>query len=168
MISRNEKMNTTSNGCDMIVGLMNLPTYELSENIRIKRAFPGDKATILQFIKENFDSPTWVYEAEYAMMQEGGKCLIATENGKLLGFACFDASARGFFGPIGVAKAGRNKNIGTALLIRTLEAMREYGYAYAVIGWVSDAEMFYRKTVGAEFIHNGYPENSIYSNLISM
>ena len=46
--------------------------------------------------------------------------------------------------------------------------MKEYGYAYAVIGWVSDAEQSYRKTVGAEYIKGGSPENSIYSNLISM
>ena len=46
--------------------------------------------------------------------------------------------------------------------------MREYGYAYAVIGWVSDAELFYRKTVGAEWIRGGNPENSVYSGMISM
>ena len=44
--------------------------------------------------------------------------------------------------------------------------MKEYGYGYAVIGWVGDAEMFYRKTVDAEFIKGGNPENSVYSNMI--
>lgn len=44
--------------------------------------------------------------------------------------------------------------------------MREYGYA--IIGWVSEAEQFYRKTVSAEYIKNDEPENSIYSNLIFM
>lgn len=46
--------------------------------------------------------------------------------------------------------------------------MKEYGYGYAVIGWVGDAEMFYRKTVDAEFIKGGNPENSVYSNMIFM
>ena len=46
--------------------------------------------------------------------------------------------------------------------------MREYGYGYAIIGWVSEAEMFYRKAVGAEFIKAGNPENSVYSNLVFM
>lgn len=155
-------------GCDMIVGLTQLPAYELSEPIKIKRAFVGDKAKILQFIKENFENTSWIYEAEYAMMQDVSKCFIAVQNGKILGFACYDASAKGFFGPIGVAPEARNKNVGKALLIRTLEAMREYGYGYAIIGWVSDAEHFYRKTVGAEWIKGGQPENSVYSNLVSM
>lgn len=102
-------------------------------------------------------------------MQSPGKCFIATKKGKLLGFACYDASAKGFFGPIGVLTSERGKNIGTLLLLlRTLEAMREYGYGYAIIGWVSEAEQFYRKTVSAEYIKNGEPENSVYSNLIFM
>ena len=94
--------------------------------------------------------------------------MIGTTKGKMIGFACYESSAKGFFGPLGVSEEARNKKIGKALLIRTLQAMNEYGYAYAVIGWVSDAEQFYRKTVGAEYIKGGSPENSIYSNLISM
>ena len=101
-------------------------------------------------------------------MQEVSKCFLAVEDGKVVGFSCFDASAKGFFGPIGVDPAQRGRNIGAALLLRTLNAMREYGYAYAVIGWVGEAEHFYRKTVGAEFIPGGSPENSVYSNLISL
>mgnify|MGYP002513549219 CR=1 FL=1 len=101
-------------------------------------------------------------------MAEVSKCFIATENGKMLGFACYDSSAKGFFGPIGVAEERRGKNIGQALLVRTLNAMKEYGYGYAIIGGVSEAEQFYRKTVGAEFIQGGNPENSVYSNLIFM
>lgn len=154
-------------GCDMITGLTNLPEYEVAPGVKLKRAFVGDKSKILSFVKENFGEG-WVYETEHALMQDISKCFIATENGKILGFACFDATAKGFFGPIGVSAAARGKNLGRALLIRTLEAMREYGYAYAVIGWVTDAENFYRKTIGAEFIKNGNPENSIYSNIVEM
>ncbi len=96
------------------------------------------------------------------------KCYIATRNGKVVGFACYDASAKGFFGPTGIASTERGKGVGSALLVHTLYEMKSDGYAYAVIGWVSDAEQFYRKTVGAEFIPDGTPENSVYSNLISM
>ena len=55
--------------------------------------------------------------------------------------------------------------VGTALLLRTLTCMREEGYGYAIIGWVDDAEQFYRKTVNAEWIPGGEPENTVYSNL---
>lgn len=154
-------------GGDMIVGLYNLPTIHCEETIKIKRAFVGDKESILSFVAQYFQK-NWVYEVEHALMEDVSKCFIATENGRLVGFACFDSSAKGFFGPIGVKPDRRGENIGQALLVRTLNAMREYGYAYGIIGWVSDAEDFYRKTVGAEFIQGGNPENSVYSNLIMM
>lgn len=154
-------------GGDMIVGLYNLPQVEKSKTIRIKRAFVGDKEQILEFVKKNFQR-NWVYEVEHALMEPVSKCYIATENGKILGFACFDSSAKGFFGPIGVDPERRGEDIGKMLLIKTLESMREYGYGYAIIGWVSEAEQFYKKTVGAEYIKGGNPENSVYSNLVFM
>ena len=154
-------------GCDMIASLQNLPEIQIADSIKIKRAFVGEKDDILEFVESKFGKH-WRGEVEHALMQESPKCFIATENGKLIGFACFDATAKGFFGPIGVDPERRGGNVGKALLVRTLEAMREYGYAYAIIGWVKSAEMFYRKTVNAEFIKGGEPENSVYSNLISM
>lgn len=154
-------------GGDMIVNLCNLPEMKISGNIKIKRAFVGDKDTILTFVEEHFQK-NWVYEVEHALMESVSKCFIATEDGKVIGFACFDSSAKGFFGPIGVLPKRRGEQIGQALLIRTLNAMKEYGYGYAIIGWVSEAETFYRKTVGAEYIKGGNPENSIYSNLVFM
>lgn len=153
---------------DMIVNLTKLPKGpELAEDIKLKRAFIGDKGRIIDFVKSNFQ-PTWAYEVEHAIMQSPSKCFIATRNGELLGFACYDSSAKGFFGPTGVLDSERGNKIGAALLIRTFEAMREYGYGYGIIGWVNEAEMFYRKIVNAEYIPNGEPENSVYSNLIFM
>lgn len=150
---------------DMIVGLQHLPGYELEKTIKLKRAFICDRDTILDFIEENF-SKGWVHEAERAILQN--TCFIAVENGQVIGFACYDATAKGFFGPIGVDSSARGRNVGTALLIRTLTAMREDGYAYGIIGWVDGASGFYRKTVGAEYIPGGTPENSVYSNMIAM
>ncbi|MCI6561030.1 MAG: GNAT family N-acetyltransferase [Ruminococcus sp.] len=154
-------------GGDMIVSLYNLPEIKVNGNIKIKRAFVGDKDIILDFVGKYFRK-NWVYEVEHSLMEEVSKCFVATEDGKIIGFACYDSSAKGFFGPIGVEPTRRGENIGQALLVRTLSAMKEYGYGYAIIGWVSEAEMFYRKTVGAEFIKGGSPENSVYSNLVFM
>lgn len=154
-------------GCDMIANLGRLPEIQLNSGIQIKRAFPGDKQQILRFIGEHF-SQNWINETEYAMMQSPGKCFIAVDKGEVVGFACYDASALGFFGPIGVRDDRRGENIGAALLVRTLTAMHEQGYQYAIIGWVNEAEHFYRKIVGAEWIKGGEPQNSVYANLIRM
>ena len=64
--------------------------------------------------------------------------------------------------------AARGKHIGKALLLRTLFAMREAGYGYAIIGWAEDAAPFSEKTVGARFIEGGTPENTVYSRMIRM
>lgn len=41
-------------GGDMIVGLYNLPDIEINSHIKIKRAFVGDKDTILDFVGKHF------------------------------------------------------------------------------------------------------------------
>lgn len=156
-------------GCDMIVGLTNLPKYEIPEGIEIKRAFIGDRDRILAFVRDQFpDHIAWCAEVEHSLMQDVCKCFIAVENRRMIGFACFDVSGKSFFGPIGVDPELRGRNLGKALLIRTLEAMRDFGYGYAIIGWVDGPEAFYQKTVGAQFIPGGNPENSVYSRYIDI
>lgn len=162
-----ERAKPMTKGGDMIVRLYELPDESPRNDVKIKRAFPGDKRAILRFIEENF-SKSWADEAEHALMLSPPGCFLAVEEGKIVGFACYDATAKGFFGPTGVSADLRGRGIGRDLLLRCLHAMREAGYAYAVIGWVSDAEQFYRKTVGAEFIPGGTPENSEYANMISL
>ena len=75
-------------GGDMIVGLYQLPTIHCSEQIRIKRAFVGDKEAILAFVEQYFQK-NWVYEVEHSLMQELSKCFVATDDGKVIGFAIF-------------------------------------------------------------------------------
>lgn len=152
---------------DMIASLYNLPQVKINEKIQIKRAYPSDKDIILDFIKKNFEK-NWIYEAEYAIVSDISKCFVAVDNKKIIGFACFDSSAKGFFGPMGVLKKRRGEKIGATLLYKTLLAMKEYGYAYAIIGWVNDAKEFYEKTINAQVIQNSSPSNSVYSRLIEM
>ena len=153
---------------DMIVSLKNIEYREPEDgNLRIKRAFAGDKETILRFVRENF-SEGWAGEAECAILQSPAQCFIATDHGRVLGFACYDTSAKGFFGPIGVLESERGRQIGKYLLLKTLDTMKSVGYGYAIIGWVGEAEGFYRKTVHAEVIPDSAPENSVYTNLVRM
>jgi ribosomal protein S18 acetylase RimI-like enzyme len=74
----------------------------------------------------------------------------------LLGFACYDATARGMVGPIGVADAARGHGIGAALLLACLQDMHAAGYAYAVAGSVG-APAFFRRVAGAVEIPDSSP-----------
>ncbi len=70
-------------------------------------------------------------------------------------FSWLDASSRdpqtGIFGPFGVALAERRRGIGTLLLHRALNALRERGHARALIPAVTDEalERYYADTVAA-------------------
>lgn len=155
---------------DMIVNLMQLPEIpKPAEGIKIKRALIVDKELILNFIREAFPgSGGWVWETEKALMQNPGKCFIAVKNKEVVGFACYDSTALDYFGPTGVRSDMRGQGVGTILLLRTLHAMREAGYGYAIIGAVSDAAEFYEKSVNAHFIDGGEIKNTIYSELVKI
>ena len=158
-------MTKAKEPCDMIVNLYALPAMdELPEGVTIERAFAGDKKRILAALRTL--APGWLGEVETALCQMPPNCLVAYLHGKPVGFACYDATAKGYFGPTGVLSAARGKHIGKALLLRTLLAMREAGYGYAIIGWAEEAAPFYEKTVGARFIEGGTPENTVYSRMI--
>lgn len=138
---------------DMLVRLYDLPetaaTYQdVSEKgVTLRRARAFEKHTVSEFVKENF-SPKWVSEVEVAMTRQPISCFIATRDKKILGFACYDTTLRGFFGPTGVSEDARGLGLGKALLFKSLEALRETGYAYAIIGGVGPKE-FYAKNCGA-------------------
>jgi GNAT superfamily N-acetyltransferase len=90
--------------------------------------------------------PRWASEVGVAFAGHPLGCHIAIIDGAPIGFACWDATARGFFGPEGVAEAWRGKGIGAALLLQCLHAMRAHGYGYAIIGAVGP-KAFYEKIV---------------------
>jgi GNAT superfamily N-acetyltransferase len=138
---------------DMLVRLYDLPdptaSYcALSENgITLRRARAFEKHSVSAFAKEHF-SLKWVSEVEVALSRQPITCYIATRDRQILGFACYDTTMRGFFGPTGVSPDARGFGIGKALLYRALEGIRDLGHAYAIIGGVGPKE-FYAKNCGA-------------------
>ena len=153
---------------DMLVKLYDLealekPLHSLKdEEVQIRRAIPPEKNYILSWIRDNF-SEVWVSEADVAMAASPAKIFIAVKNGELLGFACYDTTAKGFFGPTGVGENARKKGIGTSLLLMSLKALWEDGYPYAVIGGAGPVE-YYKKTCSAQIIEGS--EESIYKGML--
>jgi len=138
--------------------------YSLPEGIKIVRAMALDKERIVQYVKGHFSDicPEWAYEAEASIFKTPVSCFIALEGTKIVGFACYNTSALGFFGPFGVTETYRKKGIGAALLKESLLAMKYEGYAYAIIGWVSSEE-YYANAIGAITIEGSFP--GVYSRL---
>lgn len=138
---------------DMLVRLYDLPDSRdlyasVEENgVLLRRARPFEKHTVETFARDHF-SEKWASEVSVAMTREPTACWIATKDREILGFACYDTTMRGFFGPTGVIESARGLGLGKALLMRSLESLSELGFAYAVIGGVGPKE-FYEKACGA-------------------
>ena len=146
---------------DMLVKLYDLPAGEPLRNelagqgIRVRMCRPFEMHAVEEWIAREF-STRWVSEFQTAMAHQPCGCVIATLERKVVGFACYDATARGFIGPMGVDSSLRKGGVGKALLVTALEQMRSIGYAYAIIGGTGPQE-FYARTVGATVIEGSDP-----------
>jgi predicted N-acetyltransferase YhbS len=153
---------------DMLVKLYELPssqaTYERLQQagITMRRALAPEKHKVTAWVRQNF-SEAWASEAEVAFSRQPVSCFIAIDQGEIVGFACHDATCPNFFGPTGVEPGSRKSGIGAALLFACLEAMKQQGFGYAIIGGVGPAA-FYSKTVGAVAIEGSEP--GIYRGLL--
>ena len=154
---------------DLLVNLYSRRMAELARQVSaveatIRVALPPEQHIVKDWVRRHF-SEYWASEVTAAMAHQPPGCLIATIDGELVGFACYDATARGFFGPTGVAESHRGRKIGQALLCRTLEAMKAQGYGYAIIGGVGPLE-FYANAVGAVPIDGD--KEDIYQGLLGL
>lgn len=137
---------------DCLVNLYSRQMAALAQRVEsveatIRRALPPELHLVQRWVRENF-SEYWVSEVTVAMSHQPPGCLIAIVDGQLVGFACYDATQRGFFGPTGVAESQRGQRIGLALFYHTLAAMKAQGYAYAIVGSAGPVA-FYVNAVGA-------------------
>ena len=130
--------------------------------VTIRRALAPEYELVTDWVRRKF-SAGWAGETAVSMMRQPPTCFLATREQKLLGFACHESIARGFFGPTGVDEASRGEGIGHALLLASLLDLKTMGYAYAIIGDVGPSE-FYERTVGATQIPNSEP--GIYAGLL--
>lgn len=134
---------------DLLVRLYDLPPSadlyrEVAEKgVTLRRARAFELHTVAAFAAEHF-SPKWVSEVTVALSRQPIACFIATRDKKILGFACYDTTMRGFFGPTGVCEEARGLGLGKALLFKSLEALQDLGYAYAIIGGVGPKEFYFK------------------------
>jgi ribosomal protein S18 acetylase RimI-like enzyme len=105
----------------------------------------------------------WASEARAALANRPVTLFVAVQAGEPIGFACYDATARGYVGPIGVLPQARGTGLGGALLRAALEDMRAAGYGYAVAGAVGASE-FFRSVAGAVEIPGSSP--GLYAGLV--
>ena len=123
--------------------------------ITIRKPIGPEKHLIIDWVSETFGT-AWAAETDAALSNRPWSCFAAIKDEAFIGFACYDATGLGLFGPIGVAEAHRGSGTGKALLLACLLDMKLKGYGYAVIGSVNDG-VFFKKAVGALEIPDSTP-----------
>jgi GNAT superfamily N-acetyltransferase len=121
----------------------------------VRRAAAAECGAVVEWARTH-GSPGWADECQASFARLPLACFVAVEGERLIGFACYEATCRDFFGPELVHPDRRGRGVGRALLLAALHAMRAEGYAYAIIGWVSSVD-FYRRAVGAVVIDGSDP-----------
>jgi GNAT superfamily N-acetyltransferase len=142
---------------DLLVNLLKIPQLEdtAAEGFSVRRAQPFELTPVRTFVATNF-SQSWADEISVGFARQPISVFIATIERKPVGFAAYECTRRGFFGPTGVIQAAQGKGVGKALLLSSLWALREMGYVYAIIGAAGPVR-FYQKTVGAIIIPDSEP-----------
>jgi ribosomal protein S18 acetylase RimI-like enzyme len=146
---------------DMLVKLYDIPddwsfVGKMEEQeITVRKPIGPEHQLIVRWVKEKFHG-AWSSEMQNALANRPVSCFVAVKNKAMIGFACYDATALGFFGPTGVEGKYRGKGVGKALLLACLLDMKLKGYGYAIIGGVGPAD-YYKKTVNAVDIPDSSP-----------
>jgi hypothetical protein len=150
---------------DILVKLYELEgTPTEIEGIELRRPMPHEKGIVMRWVAKHF-SGAWGEEFECSFKSFPVTSFIALRNNQIVGFACYDVTCRGYFGPTGVLEAERGKGIGKELLMRSMRGLQEMGYAYAIIGGAGPVD-FYVKTLGAIPIPGSSP--GIYPRKLSV
>ena len=142
---------------DLLVNLLRLPALEDTSprQFNVRRAQPFELTPVRTFVAENF-AQSWADEISIGFARQPISVYIAIIDRELAGFAAYECTRRGFFGPTGVIQPAQGKGIGKALLLASLWSLREMGYVYAIIGAAGPVR-FYQKTVGAIIIPESEP-----------
>ena len=109
-----------------------------SQGITFKQVMSLDIQKVHDFISDEF-APIWASEALPALIN--GDCTVAVCDRSVVGFVCVNATAKGFVGPVGVAKDFRRRGIATALAYHAAKRLYSQGYKYAIFGMAAQASI---------------------------
>ncbi|MCJ7600874.1 MAG: GNAT family N-acetyltransferase, partial [Desulfobulbaceae bacterium] len=86
---------------DLIVKLYELPDDRLlparlaDDGIMIRKAMAYEKFQVVDWVRDNFGKE-WAGECDVAFANNPISCFIATADGSIAGFACYDSTMKNF------------------------------------------------------------------------
>jgi len=128
--------------------LIDQPDPPLPEGIIVRRAQHEDRERTLFAVEQMF-SKAWWFETSLAFRAVQPTAYIAERDGEVVGFADYDATNFGLFGPTGVHESLRGRKVGAVLYRRCLSDMRALGHPYALVPTNLERLNFYHREGGA-------------------
>lgn len=140
---------------DMLVKLYELEDdwsfveKQAGKGVTIRKPIGPEKQLLIDWVKKTFN-PVWASEIDVALSNQPLTTFIAVKDRKFVGFCCYDATARGFVGPLGVDEEHRSGGTGSAVYLACLLDMKHAGYGYGVLGMITeDMFSYYHHLSGA-------------------
>lgn len=142
---------------DMLIRLYALPSAATAppSGPVVRKPIGCEHGLVVDWVQTEFGAG-WASEARVALQNRPVSLLLAVQDDRPIGFVCYDATARGYVGPIGVQASARQTGVGAALLRAALLEMRTLGYGYAIAGAVGAVE-FFKRVAGAVEIVDSTP-----------
>jgi GNAT superfamily N-acetyltransferase len=135
--------------------VLKLENKLISEGIIFRKGRDEEAEIVSQWVGKTFESPFWRIESLYAFRNKPPTIWITEQGSELIGFSVYLRMGRNEFGPIGVDPKKRRHGVGTVLLFKALNDLKELGFRYAVIPWTSHL-FFYTQVPGIEKIKHYY------------
>jgi len=104
---------------DLLVKLLNLPALDSSlralesHGVVVRRAQPFEITAARSFV-ESFFSVAWADEISVGFANKPVSVYLAVVDREIVGFAGYECTRRGFFGPTGVVENMQGRGIGKA------------------------------------------------------
>lgn len=116
------------------------------DDIEISIATADDKGAVDMFINSEF-TESWGKEIEPVFQPEHSAFgIMASCQGKIIGFAAIHATNPNWFGPMVVSASYRGRGVGKLLLLTSINKAAAGGTTRLIIPWVN--ELFYNKCLG--------------------
>ena len=140
---------------DLLVNLLKLPATRRSARIQRRRAQPLRYLASAGLWRKIFPRAGQT-RSRSVLRDNRSPFYIATIDREIAGFAAYECTRRGFFGPTGVVDSARGKGIGKALLLASLWGAARDGVRLRHHRRRGSGR-FYQKTVGAIIIPDSEP-----------
>ncbi|HBE02808.1 MAG TPA: hypothetical protein DC049_10100 [Spirochaetia bacterium] len=95
-----------------------------AEGIIIRKALSSDREKLLDWIIDEFGLG-WKEATEISFLTEQPTVWICEKNGKISGFANYNSTFPGFFGPTGIGGTERGRGLGRILLLKCLQDLQK-------------------------------------------